>query len=63
MVSVNLHWLRGETAPLPPQIWIFIILILYPQTAILLLRIDDIISGSKKGKEEGGGGVNPNAVE
>lgn len=33
------------------------------ETAILLLRIDDIISGSKKGKEEGGGGVNPNAVE
>lgn len=24
------------------------------QTAILLLRIDDIVSGSKKSKEEGG---------
>ncbi|XP_003388844.1 PREDICTED: T-complex protein 1 subunit gamma-like [Amphimedon queenslandica] len=29
------------------------------ETAILLLRIDDIVSGSKKSKEEGGGGIAP----
>lgn len=28
---------------------------LFLQTAILLLRIDDIVSGSKKSKEESGG--------
>ena len=29
------------------------------QTAILLLRIDDIVSGSKKSKEESGGTTEP----
>jgi len=29
------------------------------QTAILLLRIDDIVSGSKKNKEESGGEAQP----
>ena len=33
-----------------------IFLSLFPQTAVLLLRIDDIVSGSKKGSEDGGGG-------
>ncbi len=29
------------------------------ETAILLLRIDDIVSGSKKRDESGGGGAGP----
>ena len=32
---------------------------LFLQTAILLLRIDDIVSGSKKNKEESGGEAQP----
>jgi T-complex protein 1 subunit gamma len=33
------------------------------ETAVLLLRIDDIVSGSKKGSEEGGGGGREPMVE